>query len=280
MVSRALLLAAALCAYAGAANPALLTKAWKAHWIAVAGAPPHRYGVYHFRRAFDLAARPDRFVIDVTADNRYQLFVNGTRVSIGPARGDLFHWRYETVDIAPELKPGKNVLAAVVWNDGPFTAIAQISNQTGFLLQADSDSEQVVDSGPLWRCIPDPAYAPHPIPNDQTTGYHALGPNELVDASKYPWGWEQPDFDDSRWLNPAVLSNGEPRASEDAKNRWFLVPRTIPFEERTPEQPLRGASFPIQVPAHTHSTYILDQTYLTTAYPELTVTAAAAPASK
>jgi hypothetical protein len=33
--------------------------------------------VYHFRRTFELQARPSFFVIHVTGDNRYQLFVNG-----------------------------------------------------------------------------------------------------------------------------------------------------------------------------------------------------------
>jgi len=74
--------------------------------------------VFHFRKTIDLADRPTRFVVRVSADNRYRLFVNGVSVSIGPARGDLLHWRYETVDLAPYLRAGRNVLAAVVWNWG------------------------------------------------------------------------------------------------------------------------------------------------------------------
>ena len=71
------------------------------------------------------------FLIHVTADNRYKLYVNGELVSLGPARGDLHHWRYESVDIAPHLKTGKNVLAAVVWNFGELAPEAQITNRTG-----------------------------------------------------------------------------------------------------------------------------------------------------
>jgi hypothetical protein len=97
-----------------AANPDLLTKPWKARWTWVDGSDPFGYGVYHFRRSFELPAKPSSFLIHVTADNRYLLFVNGERVAWGPARGDLFHWRYESVDIAPQLRAGKNVLAAVV----------------------------------------------------------------------------------------------------------------------------------------------------------------------
>ena len=52
----------------------------------------------------------------------------------GPARGDLHHWRYESVDIARHLKAGKNVLAAVVWNFGELAPEAQITNQTGLLV--------------------------------------------------------------------------------------------------------------------------------------------------
>ncbi|MBV8864314.1 MAG: hypothetical protein JO210_02815, partial [Acidobacteriaceae bacterium] len=76
----------------------LATKPWPAQWIAVAGAPTQDYGVYHFRRTFELAAQPEHFVVYVSGDNRYQLFANGQRVAWGPARGDLTHWRYETVD--------------------------------------------------------------------------------------------------------------------------------------------------------------------------------------
>ena len=270
---RTILVAAALCATAGAVNPDLLTNRWKAHWLTVPGASPHDYGVYHFRRTFELAEKPATFIVHVSGDNRYQLFVNGDLVSLGPARGDLFHWRYETVDIAPKLKAGRNALAAVVWNEGPYAAIAQISNGTGFLLQSDNDAGQVVNTGPEWRCTIDKAYTANPIANDQRTGYTAIGPAELVDAAQYPWGWETADFDDSRWLKPAVGPNGAPRGARDSNNRWFLVPRTIPFEERTPERLMRGSAEleRAPIPANTSAKFILDQGYLTTAYPEVSV---------
>ena len=79
-----------------AANPDLLTRPWSAHWISAAGASPYDYGVYHFRRTLKLAAAPQSFLIHLTADNRYKLYVNGEMVSFGPARGDLYHWRYES----------------------------------------------------------------------------------------------------------------------------------------------------------------------------------------
>ena len=81
----------------------LANKAWAAQWISAPGELPQGYGVYHFRRSFQLPAKPDKFIVHVSGDNRYALYVNGSLASWGPARGDLSHWRYETVDIASLL---------------------------------------------------------------------------------------------------------------------------------------------------------------------------------
>src|SRR5580692_10831348 len=114
-----------------AQDAALLRRQWTSKWISAPDTHPTEYGVYHFRRTFQLAVKPERFVVHVSGDNRYQLFVNGRRASSGPARGDLFHWRYETVDVAPYLNAGTNTFAAVVWNFGDLAPEAQITLQTG-----------------------------------------------------------------------------------------------------------------------------------------------------
>jgi len=61
-----------------AINPDLLASPWPAHWIAPPGVSLKDYGVYHFRRTIDLPKVPATFVVHVSADNRYQLFVNGS----------------------------------------------------------------------------------------------------------------------------------------------------------------------------------------------------------
>src|SRR4051812_48594831 len=83
-----------------------------ASWIAPAGAPRDSFTVFHARRTFDVASVPAHFVVHVSADNRYRLYVNGVQVSSGPERSDVTHWRYETVDLAPQLHIGRNVIAA------------------------------------------------------------------------------------------------------------------------------------------------------------------------
>ncbi len=209
---------------------------WPASWIHAPGTDPQAYGVYHFRKSFTLSSDPGKFVVFVSGDNRYQLYVNGQLASWGPARSDLYHWRYEVVDIGSKLHTGTNVLAAVVWNDGPLRAVAQNSSQTGFLLQAEDQANWFVDSDKSWKCTEDKAYSPLHIPPNQMIGYQAIGANEVLNATLYPWGWESAAYDDSGWSQVAEISRGAGRDSQDAPNRWMLVPRYIPLEEMKPER--------------------------------------------
>ena len=79
---------------------------WNASWITHPTAPLREPLVLHFRRSLQLEASPARYIVHVSADNRFVLYVNGHRVGDGPARGDLAHWRYETFDLAPYLLQG------------------------------------------------------------------------------------------------------------------------------------------------------------------------------
>jgi hypothetical protein len=273
---------------APAINPDLLVRRWDARWIVAAGTDPFGFGVYHFRKVVDLPERPQRFVVHVTADNRYQLWVNGERVVWGPARGDLNHWRFETIDLAPHLRAGRNVLAAVVWNYGELAPEAQITWRTGFLLQGDTKAEQEANTNESWRAVRNPAYAPIPFTSAQMRGYYVVGPGERVEGVKFLWGWETAACDDSGWAAavPAVpdgRANGSPRSSQDSPNRWLLVPRTIPLMEERPERlaavrQAAGVSVPaafpkakaaFTIPAGTRARLLLDQSHLTTAYPVL-----------
>jgi len=48
---------------------------------------PQSHSVILFRKNFELAGKPSKFIIHLSADNHYRLFVNGKYVTRGPARG-------------------------------------------------------------------------------------------------------------------------------------------------------------------------------------------------
>ncbi|KAB8215152.1 Six-hairpin glycosidase-like protein [Aspergillus novoparasiticus] len=70
--------------------------------------------IVHFSRELDLPQSPTRAQLHFSADTRYKLFVNGVRVAVGPARSSPWIWYYDTLDIAPYLSCGRNVIRFVV----------------------------------------------------------------------------------------------------------------------------------------------------------------------
>src|SRR5438270_12047486 len=207
------LLLGCLTARALPAQAALSGSAAPASWIAPASVPGDSFVVYHARRAFDLSARPAHFVVHVSADNRYRLYLNGVGVSSGPQRSDVAHWRYETVDLAPGLRLGRNVLAAVIWNWGAARPVALHSHRTGFVVQGEgAEAAALVNTGPGWKLLVDSAYAPIVITNATVGGYYAAGPGEEVDGARYPWHWEESEYDDSAWLTIAPSQSRAPGA--------------------------------------------------------------------
>jgi hypothetical protein len=286
----------AICSLANAQEATVFNAAPVASWIAPPGTPGDSFTVFHARRTFDLKTVPGRFVVHVSADNRYRLYVNGgdvaylyDRVSSGPQRSDVTHWRYETVDIAPHLRPGRNVIAAVVWNWGSARPVAQFSYRTGFLLQGDGEFEaSLVNTGPGWKVLRDSAYAPIVITPAAIGNYYAAAPGDSIDGLRYPWGWDRADYVDDGWSKPSIVGRLQLRATAPGNygevSGWQLEPRSIPaMEERiqllarvrrttgvgvdNEQEFLRGKD--VWIPPHTTATLLLDQSHTTNAYPVL-----------
>ena len=72
-----LVLLIGLCSNGQIASESYLQKQWNAWWIEVPGVQPDGYGVYLFRKEIQLTEKPVSFIVHVSADNRYKLFVNG-----------------------------------------------------------------------------------------------------------------------------------------------------------------------------------------------------------
>ncbi|HEX6427153.1 MAG TPA: alpha-rhamnosidase, partial [Niastella sp.] len=249
-----------------------LPATWNANWIAAPGDEGREYGVYYFRKQLELAARPANFIIHVSADNRYKLFVNEVLVSLGPARGDLYNWNYETVDLAPYLVAGKNMVSAIVWNEADYRPEAQFSFRTAFIVQGNSLTEEKLNTNNTWKCFRDNAY--HPI-----AGFFAASVGEFVDRNKTVNHWMSANFDESKWPFANQLFGGQPKGLSDGFG-WMLVPSKLPAMELSDQRiavcrKASGISVPagfpasktaVTIPANTTAILILDQTFLTNAY--------------
>jgi hypothetical protein len=237
--------------------------------------------VFYFRKEIMLETLPHHFWVHVSADNRFVLHVNGEYAAEGPARGDPLHWRFETVDLVPLLRAGKNVIAAVVWNFGEAAPAAQMSSRTGFLMQGDTEAEAMVNSGLEWRVREEAGRAT--LSNNGVSAYYATGPAETVDGRVLDWNWDQPGDGDSGWETPKLVGHAATPGALDAQAAWYLVQDDLPpMEHRLTDagEPVRAEGVPalpafpaqpLEIPANTHVTLLLDHRVLQTAYPELKV---------
>jgi alpha-L-rhamnosidase len=259
-------------------------KNWMAEWITEEGAPQRDEVVLHFRKTIDLAAVPEHFLVDVSADNQFVLYVNEKRVGTGPSRGDLAHWRYEVLDLGPFLHSGKNVLGATVWNFGVHAAVAQMSNRTGFLVHGQSKAERAADTDASWEVEEEKGIAT--MRPGAGGFYFAAGPGERWDAAKIDWEWNH-EGTTGGWTKAVTLGHGAMREERDAPNNWQLVADPLPAMEMKAAPSGRvvratgvgmSAGFPangFEVAAQTKASVLVDRGELVTAYPALTVSAGA-----
>ncbi|WP_373511954.1 family 78 glycoside hydrolase catalytic domain, partial [Persicitalea sp.] len=215
--------------------------------------------------------------------------VNGREVAYGPQLGDVLHWRYETLDLAPFLKKGVNLIAAEVMNWGADRAFGIVSFRTAFMLQGHSEPECIVNSGSSngWKVLKNEAIFEREVVwrggTEIIGGFYAANPTDSIAAAKYPWGWQEMTYDDGDWKKSEALYMKPLTAG--ASHAWTLQPRTTarqvdekqPFT-RVARSDLKavavGAVFgkkPIEVPARSRHKILIDQGEVTLGYPKLQV---------
>ena len=228
--------------------------------------------VVQFKRDIDLTQAPKTARVEVSADNRFILYVNGQRAAAGPATSDLAHWRYETVDIAPFLKAGTNEVTAVVWNfvepgvddlKVQTGAMAQQSAATGFYLKAEDDALNGLNSGPDWQAALDAGHVATSgmaqIDSPDWLGYYVAGAPETIDA-RIPL---------TDWASAVAAADPE---------RWTVSADPLPamsYQRVENGRAVRGiGGFPAaaqSIPAHSHVQVLLRRPLMVSAYPQLSV---------
>ncbi|MCS7168145.1 MAG: c-type cytochrome [Gemmatales bacterium] len=120
--------------------------------------------VWEINRPFDIVV--DEATLDITADNRFIVWINGRRVGQGENWTQVYHF-----DVKPYLVHGRNVIAVEARNDGgPAGLLVRLTytpnGQTRLVLYSDS----------AWKS-----------------------------AQQVSEGWQRVDYDDSKWQAVRVL---------------------------------------------------------------------------
>ena len=182
-----------------------------------------------FRRKFHLDA-PARLRLLVSADSRYNLYLDGEFLSRGPVRGDLEHYHYACCEA--ELAAGEHLLAAEVlhWSDGILAPWSEVHYAAAFLLLGECGGE-LLSTGGAWRCYADSRRRLRPWKEAWSySGNVPIAPMEEYSGGTVLEDWNTLSFDDSGWSSPEKVAfpcfAGSCRV--DPPSRWKLRESTIP----------------------------------------------------
>ncbi len=119
-------------------------------WVTHPEAAERRPVLAGYRRSFAVAA--DTVLrCHVSADERYELYLDGRRVSRGSDRGDLERWHFESLELP--LRTGTHSLAALVWSVGNLRPQAQVAAEHGWLFGAEGCFEELSTGLSAWECV-------------------------------------------------------------------------------------------------------------------------------
>ncbi len=142
-----------------------------AHWIC-ADETPSSPRFYDFTHEFDAPAGAT-LTARICGDTRYALRLNGHLVSEGPCQGSSYQTYYETEDLTPYLRPGKNRLEARVLyvTEGYFISVYRRARPAFWFDGALTVGETVtpIATDDTWLCTREDACTFHNTPGVHTS---------------------------------------------------------------------------------------------------------------
>jgi len=195
----------------------------KAAWVWHPEAGPDEQVALRFVNEFELSA-PAELVFHLSADQRYELTLDGEPVSFGPDRGDVAHWSFASYRVA--LPAGSHRFEALVAWIGPHAPDAQHSHAPGFIFAAEGELAETLDSGRGgWQVarVEGWSFEASPLP-------WSVGSPQTIDGARLHGA-------DPDWRQPKTVT-GPMRASRHGVMRdgWRLRPTRLPEQRREPVQ--------------------------------------------
>lgn len=200
-----------------------MNEVWQAKWI-WADVPERTPNVYvEARTSFTIRSSVRSAALRISANQQYQLFINGVKIGIGPSPSDN-EWKYfDRYEVRDALAFGTNLIAIVAYNFGSEDIVTgQRQGPGGLLAQLDIEDEGdrwIVATDETWKCRQSPRWVRSVSRMHQWGGF-----NEIYLADRED-GWERNDYDDSAWERAKAIAD-----AMQPNSPWpRLLPREIPF---------------------------------------------------
>jgi len=173
---------------------------------------------FRFRRRFTASGAKAK--IDVSADERFILLLDGREIARGPHRGMPDRWFYATYEL--DLALGEHVLEAVAWQFGAHAPYAQLSWRGGFALKAAGEYDALLTTGKA-------AWEVAELFNTKLTGQGdsaAWGVGSETVSRGCSFLGEEP----KEWKKPVVVRDARDKPNEVGVRLpgWLAYPTAIP----------------------------------------------------
>ncbi len=238
-----------------------------------------------FRRDFSLA-KAASIRCHISASQRYELWLDGRRVSRGPSRSDPLRWGVRKVALG-KLSAGEHHLAVRVSHFGDDSGIGQMGGPAFFVLALQRGSDVILQTDDSWRCYHD--RSSQPLRQRAWGGrgvYYVVGSGERIDPSQTPEGWSDARFDDSDWpvarkvtrhnadpwgnLHLGCKLRRDPLGEMEHRTDRFARVAEAPGDLRAEAVRLVAGDGSLTIPARRKVRLVLDRGELTNAYPVFT----------
>ena len=163
--------------------------------------------------------------LHISADNRYKLYIDGCFVGLGPQRGTLERYFFDTYDLS-DMKAGSHTFTALVWHERDTAPSAQITSRPGFLAVSEYSDGTFRGTLEGWKYKRWFGNGTIPVPEDAYCigmGYDMAGftVEDLCPAADEV----ERDFSPVR---PMGYSRDHQPGHPQLLLHWILNPRTIP----------------------------------------------------
>ncbi|MBQ7258016.1 MAG: family 78 glycoside hydrolase catalytic domain [Abditibacteriota bacterium] len=158
-------------------------------WIWTKDKTPEFNRFVRFRKTFSYSG--GKADLEITADTRYALYVNGEFLGFGPGRCWANHYNYDIYDISPYLQKGENLIAVLV-NHYNTSTFQYISTPEGLYCELSLENETIVSDN-TFKAQKDSCYVSETVRISCQESFE-----EIFDASNDD-GWRDLNYDDSSW---------------------------------------------------------------------------------
>jgi alpha-L-rhamnosidase len=201
-------------------------------------AKPGEQAYVVFRKELTLNASIGNAELQIFADTRYMLSINGQYVERGPCRFDPKHPEYDNINVSRFLLKGRNTIAILVhhyaisrfklWHDKNSRMMDHEPGLTALLtVNYDDGKSEIFKTDETWKASSNTRFRPSP-------GSYSSVPDR-IDARLDVSDWSTNTFKDSDWEN----------ASNTDGTKWGnLTPRSIPLLKETIVTPLKHERLP------------------------------------